>query len=82
MYSQLHHTRSGAMINESMVSFVSRRYMRGENESPVVILSQCLHLCNLYSVYTQSRLSSVVFRILALWSLWYNPIQKTKCRNS
>ena len=44
-------------INEAMVSFVSRRYMRGENESLVVCLSQCLHLYNLYSVYTQSILS-------------------------
>ena len=37
-----------------MVSFVSKRYMRGENGSLVVCMSQCLHLRNLYSVYTQS----------------------------
>ena len=62
--------------NESMVSFVSRRYMRGENGSLVVCLSQYLHLRNLYSVYAQSHLSSVVFRTPALWSVLYNPIQK------
>ena len=39
--------------------------MRGENGSLVVCLSQYLHLRSLYSVYTQSRLSSVVFRIPA-----------------
>ena len=49
-----------------MVGFVSRRYMRGENGSLVVCLSQYLDLRSLYSVYTQSRLSSVVFRIPAL----------------
>ena len=36
-----------------MVSFVSRRYMRGENGSLVICLSQCLHLRNLYSVSPQ-----------------------------
>ena len=40
--------------HESMVSFVSKHYMRGENRSLVVCMSQCLHLHNLYSVYTQS----------------------------
>ena len=50
---------SGYYKNESMVSLVSRRYMRGENgkESLVVCLSEYLPLHSLYHILTMSMIA-------------------------